>query len=171
MKKIREGVYTIEAAVILTLITALTGILIYGAVCLHDRAVCLETALYDVRASVQLMEEPVTLTGRLDAERVEMHSIFNRTSLEQYVSQALLETEFKLKAESRMLSGKLTYVKAEVDKSKVTLSYEGNFSFMDSGFSGLISGIEKTFSQKVSMKKARGPEEIVRLMKGLIWRE
>ena len=171
MNKINEGVYTIEAAVILTLITALVSLLIYGAVCLHDRAVCLETALFDVRASVQMMEEPVTLTGRLDAERVEMHSIFDRPSLEQYVSQVLLEAEFKLKAESRMLFGKLNSVNAAIDNGRIMLTYEGSFSFADNGLLGRVSGPERSFSQQISMKKARGPEEIVRLMKGMIWRE
>ena len=107
MTKLREGVYTIEAALILTLVTLLVALMIYGALCLHDRAICLETALFDVRASVQMLEEPVTLTGRLDAERVEMHSIFDRSTLDQYMSQTLLEAEFKLKAEKRMLQGKL----------------------------------------------------------------
>ena len=171
MMKIREGVYTIEAAVILTIVTLLVALMIYAALCLHDRAICLETALFDVRASVQMLEEPVTLTGRLDAERVEMHSIFDRPTLERYVSQTLLEAEFKLKAESRMLLGKLTSVKAAIENGRVTLSYEGSFSFMESGLLGMITSPEKTFCREVSMKKSRGPEEIVRLMKGIIWRE
>ena len=171
MTKLREGVYTIEAALILTLVTLLVALMIYGALCLHDRAICLETALFDVRASVQMLEEPVTLTGRLDAERVEMHSIFDRSTLDQYMSQTLLEAEFKLKAEKRMLLGKLTSVKAEIENGQVTLSYEGSFSFLESGLLGMVTGPEKTFSREVCMKKGRGAEEIVRLMKGIIWRE
>ena len=93
MNKINEGVYTIEAAVILTLITALVSLLIYGAVCLHDRAVCLETALFDVRASVQMMEEPVTLTGRLDAERVEMEAEQDKNATEAEQDELALSAE------------------------------------------------------------------------------
>ena len=99
------------------------------------------------------------------------HDVGSVSAEWRYVSQTLLEAEFKLKAESRMLLGKLTSVKAAIENGRVTLSYEGSFSFVESGLLGMITGPEKTFCREVSMKKSRGPEEIVRLMKGIIWRE
>ena len=163
----KKGFYTVEASVILVITTALIALLISYGFCLHDRAILMETALYDLRAAVQYLEEPVDLLGRLDADKITLHAPWEALSGGNKLVPLLLKTEYRLKAEDRLLLGNLEGASAALENGKLSLSYDSSFSYVDGSFAGILAGPEKRIERNLSLRRSPSPEENVRVIRAL----
>ena len=167
-KGLKEGFYTVEAAIIISLAAALIAVLILGAVMLNDRAVLLVNALYEAREAVYLLEEPADETGRMDVSRLIDVNLPGTSGEEQQKAAEDAGLRFQSRVRERMLAGELKNASCNFESGKIRLSYEGEFRIHDfslpgvSGFSGSGTGPE------VRRKVIFSPSEMVRLAKGVV---
>ena len=98
----RAGVFTIEAAFVVSVILSLVTLVIVTGFYQHDRAVLTKMGLNYVSGLRHMAEEPVTFDGMLEAERLEEQGIFRLDGYSGAVSKDEIEARFYESAETRL---------------------------------------------------------------------
>ena len=167
----RSGSLTVEAALVFGVLFMVMLTVFYMAFYLHDRAVLYETAAYYAEAMAHMAEEPVNLSGEMEARRLEEQNIFRTNGYGGRQSTYAIEAAFMDEANSGMLMSSVTSARAVFNGRSLSLSYSAEFRVLQGSFIETMTGIARTWSGKEERTLYMDPEEFVRLCRGLIWRK
>ena len=168
--RLQAGVYTIEAAFVVSLICTLVMLVIVAAFYQHDRSVLTKMGLSYASSLLHMAEEPVTFDGMMEAERLEEQSIFRLDGYSGAVSQKDVEARFYESAESRLLMTDLRAVEVTADDSEVGISYEAAFRFPLAERLLTLFGSGRSLSGAFRLKRGMDPEEFVRIVRSVFKR-
>lgn len=163
----REGSYTIETAILMTVILWAVVVL-FGAVCtFHDKAVmegiCWKVAGMEVYG---IQENTALETGELDIHRLEKKSLLWRIldSHEEEEEEAVQQVEKRL--EGLLFLGIKPRIEAEISREKAVLRYQMQvprpFGFLKRWLGQII-----VIQGEVPWKKIEA-EELIRLCRGIL---
>ncbi|MBQ6542679.1 MAG: hypothetical protein IJL73_09455 [Lachnospiraceae bacterium] len=164
---LQPGVYTIEAAFVVSMICILVLWVLVTAFYQHDRAVLTKLGLSYVSNLLHMAEEPVSFDGMMEAERLEEQDIFRLDGYSGTVSGDEVETRFAESAENRLLMTDLKAVHVTASDSEVTVSYEAAFRFSRVEHLLDLIGSGGGMSGSFQLKRGMDPEEFVRIVRSV----
>ena len=162
-----DGVFTIEAAFVVSVILSLVTLLIVTGFYQHDRAVLTKMGLNYVSGLLHMAEEPVTLDGMMEAERLEEQGIFRLDGYSGAVSEDEVEARFYESAESRLLMTDLSSVTVSANDSEVGVAFEAQFRFPLAEQVLQLFGSGRSMSGSYQLKRSMDPEEFVRIVRSV----
>ncbi len=177
MRKTRDagrlscGVLTVETALVMGIILALTFSAVVYAGYLHDRAVLKEMAVYYAEALLHLKEEPVDFDGHLEITRLEEQNILRTNSYADGLDVHAIEARFAESATEKMLFSEVTGASVSIGQTKVVLRYTGAFRLKLGALVESILSFQEGLSGSVEQESGMAPEEFIRLCHGIIWRD
>ena len=166
-ERIAAGVFTIEAAFVITTCCVLIMLVLMMAFYQHDRAVLCKMGMTYTAGLLHMAEEPVTFDGVLEAERLEEQGIFRLDGYSGAVSPEEVEARFRESAETRLLMTDLRSVEVSADDSTVRISYEASFR---PGLAERILdlfGSGRSMSGSFQLQRGLDPEEFVRICRSV----
>ena len=166
-----QGSYTIEAAVLVSLILLILLSWFYLAFSFHDRLVCHALALFYTEGAGRMLEEPISAEGRLEIERLNERKGILTTSYVSGVDPSVFEERFLSAADMSFLISRPESFRLSARKAAVNTVYTAatlyppalpvfSFLYESRGISG-----ETQYGLPVT------PETFIRAARGLIWRE
>ena len=175
MKRMKErfsaGVYTIEAAFVISICCMFVMWIIVMGFYQHDRAVLTKMGLSYVSSLLHMAEEPVGFDGMMEAERLEEQGILRLDGYSSVVSAEEVEARFTESAETRLLMTDLQSVKVSADDSEVGIAYEAAFRFPLAESLLTLFGSGKQLSGSWKLKRSLDPEEFVRIVRSVFGKE
>lgn len=165
------GSYTIEAAFVFPIIIILVSLIILYSFYLHDRVVLAEMSQYYTKKLFQMLDEPVSVSGRLEIERLEEQNLLRIGGYKDSIQPAMIEKSFRESAERWLLVTSVKSVRAEVTDTGVKFSYTADCAIRVLSKYVKMTGIENGFSGTKSIERPLSPEEFVRIIRGIIWRK
>ena len=160
-KSLREGSYTVEAAVIMSLLLLILATILVWALCLHDRALCLFKSLSVTEKARYCMEEPIDTEGRLT------EGLLLKKEKEEDALLLEIERELLDFSEESLLYGSISSAGCRRDKDRLILTYY--FSFPSPGNGGILlyrEGMEG--SRTISRDIPENPEGFLRRIRGIL---
>lgn len=164
---LQPGVFTIEAAFVVSLICVLVLWVLVTAFYQHDRAVLTKLGLSYVSNLLHMAEEPVSFDGMMEAERLEEQDIFRLDGYSGAVSVDEVEIRFAESAKIRLLMTDLKAVHVTAADSEVTVSYEAAFRFPLAEQILDLIGSGREMSGSFHLKRGLDPEEFVRIVRSV----
>ena len=161
------GVYTVEAAFVVSLICVLVLLAIVTGFYQHDRAVLTKMGLSYVSGLLHMAEEPVTLDGAMEAERLEEQGIFRLDGYSGAVSEEEVESRFFESADLRLLMTDLKTVKVRAEDTEVGISYAAEFRFPLAEHVLALVGSGRSLTGSFTLKRGMDPEEFVRIVRSV----
>ena len=171
MKKFRNrlsaGVYTIEAAFVISVCCLFVMWIIVMGFYQHDRAVLTKMGLSYVSSLLHMAEEPVGFDGMMEAERLEEQGILRLDGYSSAVSREVVEARFTESAETRLLMTDLESVRVSANDSEVGIAYEAAFRFPLAESLLTLFGSGRQLSGSFTLKRSLDPEEFVRIVRSV----
>ena len=171
MTGIRRGSYTIEAAIVMGIVMMLLYAFVFIGFYLHDRLVLYESGLNYAETLLHMTEEPVTFSGKLEIVRLEEQNILRIGGYQDAVNTAFLQELFLYETGQRLFLSQPDDVKIEADGTEVRLFYSAQVRIPFGSMVRKMIGVQPEISREIRMRRRIDPEEVVRLMRGVIWRD
>lgn len=165
-----EGSYTQEATFVFPLyIMLLVGFLLIGFF-LYDKVVLTMTAQYYAKAALHMVDEPVSVEGEMEPWRLEEQGLLWLKGYSESFSGDTIRAECQKQMEERMFMAELKEVECTYHNGEVTISYDA--CYQAPVISDVLSflGVETDMEGEATASRAMSPEEFVRIVRGVIWR-
>lgn len=165
------GIYTIEAAFVISMICMLIMMIFIMAFYQHDRAVLYKMGMSYTGSLLSMAEEPVSFDGMLEPERLEEQDIFRLDGYSGAVSADEVETRFRESAETRLLMSDLEQVEVSANDKTVGISYKATFRSRLAESVLSLFGNGRDLSGAFQSERGLDPEEFVRIVRSVFGRK
>ena len=169
--RLSAGVYTIEAAFVISICCMFVMWIIVMGFYQHDRAVLTKMGLSYGSSLLHMAEEPVSFDGMLEVERLEEQGIFRLDGYSGAISKEEVEARFMESAGTRLLMTDLESVRVSSDDSEVGIAYGASFRFPLAESLLTLFGSGRQLSGSLSLKRSLDPEEFVRIVRSVFGKE
>ena len=165
------GAFTVEAAILTSLILLLLMTWFYLAFSLHDRLVYRALALFYMESAGRMLAEPVSEEGRLEIERLNEKKGYLANSYASRIRPGLFMERFNTASEGLLLISHPGTFRMNVQTTAIQVNYaaETRIPTVLPELSALSD--DSGSAGQISYKVIVTPETFVRAARGLIWRE
>lgn len=166
-----SGVYTVEAALVMSFVLLLLFLCLFMAFYLHDRTVLNALGRYYLKTLIHMVEEPVTVDGELEAERMEEQNILRTNGFQSAISPDSVGARFAESASRMLLMSNLSEIDVMTYSDEVVIHYKARFKVpVYQGFIELL-GVDTRYEATIRTERSLDPEEFVRLCRGIFFRK
>lgn len=168
LRKTEAGSYTVEAAIIMSIVLSVLYMYVWVSFSLHDRQILYGAALLNADTVRHRQEEPVTAEGKLDAEQIGVLPLpAGASGQETGENTAVYQTQ----VQSGVLAVRLTGADFSCLDGHVRLSYAAEIPLPFGPFMRRLFPDGTDIEGTVLFRERMQPEELVRITGGIFRRE